>query len=141
MRRIRGFCLIGLLLLVPLYLIGQEEGPGYHIFSIYFGGGSYFIDAQQAADLHEWLEGIPDVEYQLISIHGHTDDIGSLEYNQWLSNQRCQAALRKLLQEGIERERISIEEFGELNPVFDNSTWEGRRKNRRVDIIIRPVII
>lgn len=139
---LRTVCLSLALIMSPFLAEAQDdEGPGYHIFSIYFGGGSYRIDADQAAELQQWLKEIPDVEYQLISIHGHTDDIGSLEYNQWLSTQRCQAALRRLLLEGIERERISIEDFGELNPVYDNSTWEGRLKNRRVDIIIRPVVI
>lgn len=139
---LRTACLMLILIVSPFLAQAQDdEGPGYHIFSIYFGGGNYHIDADQAAELQEWLNAIPDVEYQLISIHGHTDDIGSLEYNQWLSTQRCQAALRRLLLEGIARERISIEDFGELNPVYDNGTWEGRLKNRRVDIIIRPVVI
>lgn len=133
-----------LLLFLPWLSRAQaidDEGPEYQIFSIYFGGGSYYIDSEQAADLHKWLESIPDVEHQIISIHGHTDDIGSLEYNQWLSNRRCNSALQRLLHEGIMREQITIEEFGELNPVYDNNTWDGRRKNRRVDIIIRPVIL
>ncbi len=117
----------------------QTEEPAYYIHSIYFGGGSYYIDASQIAELQDWLDGIPNLEHQAISIHGHTDDIGSYEYNQWLSRMRCEAALQQLLRRGLEREVISIEDFGELNPVYDNSSWEGKLKNRRVDIIIRPI--
>jgi flagellar motor protein MotB len=35
---------------------------------------------------------------------------------------------------------ITIQDFGQFNPLFDNSTWEGRRKNRRVDVIVWPPI-
>lgn len=132
-------------LLLPLLTLAQKgdlnEGPNYHIFSIYFGGGSYYIDAQQESELFKWLDGIEGLENHLISIHGHTDNIGSYEYNQMLSRYRCEAALIRLLKKGIQEDVISIEDFGELNPIYDNSTWEGKQKNRRVDIIIRPLII
>jgi outer membrane protein OmpA-like peptidoglycan-associated protein len=119
----------------------QREKPAYYIFSIYFGGGSWYIDAEQTQDLFEWIDGIDGIEHCDISVHGHTDNIGSIEYNQWLSQQRCRAAVLLLLEKEIEEDRISVEDFGELNPVYDNSTWEGRLKNRRVDVIIRPLII
>jgi flagellar motor protein MotB len=54
---------------------------------------------------------------------------------------RTDAALQRLLMKQIPEEIISIEEFGELNPVYDNSTWEGKLKNRRVDIIIKPILL
>ncbi len=117
----------------------EEELPSYYIFSIYFGGGSYYIDSGQKQELYEWLDGIPRIEEHAISIHSHTDDIGSKEYNDWLSKMRSESALRKLLEKGIPGDIITIEDFGELNPVYDNSTWEGKLKNRRVDIIIRPL--
>ena len=130
-----------LLLFVCTVVHGQieKELEDYYIFSIYFGGGSYFIDEGQSQELYQWIDGIPNVEQHAISIHSHTDDIGGKEYNDWLSQMRSESALRKLLQKGIPQEIISIEDFGELNPVFDNSTWEGKLKNRRVDIIIRPL--
>ena len=117
----------------------QEELAPYYIFSIYFGGGSYYIDGQQEAELHKWLDGIPRLEEHAISIHSHTDDIGGKAYNDWLSQMRSESALLQLLQRGLPQDIITIEDFGELNPVYDNSTWEGKLKNRRVDIIIRPL--
>lgn len=119
----------------------SDDGPPYHIFSIYFGGGSWYIDAEQTQEFYEWLDGIEGIENHEISIHGHTDDIGSLEYNQWLARNRCQATLMKMLEKGIPRDLIHIEEFGEQNPIFDNATWEGKLKNRRVDVIIRPLVL
>jgi len=119
----------------------SNDGPPYHIFSIYFGGGNWYIDQNQVQELYQWIDGIEGIENHEISIHGHTDDIGSLEYNQWLAHNRCMEALRKLLDKGIPRDQITIEEFGEQNPIFDNNTWEGKLKNRRVDVIIRPLVL
>ena len=120
-------------------LCAQDEEPSYYIFSIYFGGGSYYIDESQATELYEWLDEIPRLEEHAISIHSHTDDIGGKEYNAWLSSMRSNSALHLLLQKGLPDYIISIEDFGELNPVYDNSTWAGKLKNRRVDIIIKPL--
>ncbi|MDP4712395.1 MAG: OmpA family protein [Saprospiraceae bacterium] len=130
--------IIGLFCSFPLAAQSSDE-PDYFIFSIYFGGGRYHIDDQQSDKLLTWLNGISDLDMYQISIHSHTDDIGSKEYNAFLSYMRGQAALQQLVTYGIPSERISIEDFGEFNPVYDNSTWEGRLKNRRVDIIIRPL--
>ena len=120
-------------------LFAQDEVPSYYIFSIYFGGGSYYIDATQAQELNEWLESIPNIEEHAISIHSYTDDIGGKEYNDWLSSMRSQSTLYLLLQNGLPSEIITIEDFGMLNPIYDNSTWEGRLKNRRADVIIMPL--
>ncbi len=120
--------------------IAQEaEPPAYRIFSIYFGGGSYYIDGEQVQDLYKWLDEIPDLETQEISIHSHTDNIGSLQYNQHLSQMRSEAAFNKLLQHGIPYEVITIADFGEQNPVYSNDSMDGKLRNRRVDIIIKPL--
>lgn len=120
-------------------IMGDGKAP-YHIFSIYFGGGSHYIDKEQIDALYKWLDEIPDVDSHDVSIHGHTDNIGGAEYNQWLSQMRSDNSLRLLLDKGLRSEMISIQDFGQFNPLFDNSTWEGRRKNRRVDVIVWPPI-
>lgn len=127
---------------VPSVLSAQEAvEPNYHIYSIYFGGGSHFIDAGQIEGLETWLIEVGALDNQEISVHAHTDNIGSKEYNDWLSQMRSRAAIRQLLIRNVPAERISTESFGELNPVYDNATLEGRLKNRRVDIIIKPVVL
>lgn len=130
-----------LLLLLPSVLWAQAEEPAYYIHSIYFGGGSYYIGPEQIKEFEEWFETIPNIENCEISVHGHTDDIGGVEYNQWLSQMRTESATLLLLEKNVPRESISIEDFGELNPIYDNSTWEGKLKNRRVDIIIKPIVL
>lgn len=138
----RSFLTICTLLICFLPLQAQEGStPEYYIFSIYFGGGSHYVTPDQEQELYKWLDGIPGIEHHQISVHSHTDDIGSKRYNDWLSQMRSEAAIDKLMNHGIDPDRISIEDFGELNPIYDNSTWEGKLKNRRVDIIVKPLAI
>lgn len=109
--------------------------------SIYFDGGSYFIDEFQAEELSRWLDSIPNLldkyEIQLIS---HTDPVGGLRYNQWLSRMRSDAVFQLLLQSDIPEQKIHIKDWGLENPVYDNDSWAGRIMNRRVDVIVRPVV-
>ena len=133
-----------MLLLGTTFVLQAQDAdkPDHYIFSIYFGGGSYYITPDQRQGLADFLIDIPDIDQHEISVHGHTDNIGGLQYNQWLSEMRCEAAIFELLKNALIREdQITIEEFGELNPVYDNSTWEGKLKNRRVDVIIKPVVL
>ncbi|MEM8906686.1 MAG: OmpA family protein [Bacteroidota bacterium] len=133
--------LLLLLILLSSFSFAQEAEPPYHIKSIYFGGGNYYIDALQRQEVKAFLESIPGLEGYDISVHSHTDNIGSKEYNAWLSKMRSEAAIMEIMKLQIDRETISIEDFGELNPVYDNSTLEGRLRNRRVDIILkRPIM-
>ena len=138
---IRYFVIAFSLLFYALPAISQEEGPSHYIKSIFFGGGSSYIDQQQVKELYEFIDEIPGIENMEVLIQSHTDNIGSLEYNQWLSQMRSEAAFQKLLDKGIQPEMMLIEDFGEQSPYFDNATWEGKLKNRRVDVIIRPLVL
>lgn len=115
-----------------------ETEKNYIIKSIYFGGGSNRIDEIQLGELYQLMDSIPKIETYTISIHSHTDNIGGKEYNEWLSQKRSEMVINKLLERGVFMEMIKQRDFGQLNPVYDNSTWIGRMKNRRVDIIFWP---
>ena len=128
-----------ILLVYATELIAQEEGKDYFLHSIYFGGGSYYIDEYDEESLYEFLDGIQNIENYSISIHGHTDNIGSVAYNKFLAEMRSDAVIRLLENYNIDRDLISKKDFGKYNPLYDNSTWEGRRLNRRVDIILWPI--
>lgn len=109
--------------------------------SIYFDGGSYYIDDFQASDLGDWLDSIPNLldkyEIQLIS---HTDPVGGVHYNQWLSRMRSESVFQLLLLKDIPEAKIHIKDWGLENPVYDNASISGRVMNRRVDVIVRPVV-
>jgi OOP family OmpA-OmpF porin len=65
---------------------------------------------------------------------GHTDWIGTKEYNQALSVRRAEAVKAYLVSKGIDKSRVYTEGKGETMPVADNRTAEGRARNRRVEI-------
>ncbi len=67
---------------------------------------------------------------------GHTDSIGTEKYNQGLSERRANTVKNYLVTKGIPADRIYAEGKGELSPVADNKTREGRAQNRRVEIEI-----
>ncbi|MDT8386205.1 MAG: OmpA family protein [Thiogranum sp.] len=69
-------------------------------------------------------------------IEGHTDSVGSEQYNQELSRERAAAVQRFLTRQGISRDRLTIRGYGEQYPVASNNTDAGRQQNRRVDVVI-----
>lgn len=119
----------------------QEEPEAYILKSIYFGGGSYYVDDYQFEELKHLVDSVKDIRDYTITIHSHTDNIGGAAYNEWLSEMRGNAVIQKLLNLDFQSNQIEKRDFGQFNPVYDNDTWEGRRKNRRVDIIFWPVVI
>lgn len=75
-----------------------------------------------------------------LSIEGHTDSIGSEEYNQVLSEKRAQAVQSYLSNEGgLRPDLITSLGFGESQPVADNTSPTGRQKNRRVEIVVEEM--
>jgi outer membrane protein OmpA-like peptidoglycan-associated protein len=79
------------------------------------------------------LEKNPDTDLKIV---GHTDNTGKVDYNQTLSEKRAKSVYDYLLQQGISSRRMVYEGKGIHEPVADNSTVEGRSKNRRVEILI-----
>jgi outer membrane protein OmpA-like peptidoglycan-associated protein len=71
-----------------------------------------------------------------ILIEGHTDATGSEDYNLELSERRSQSVANHLSMEQVSATRFTIMGYGEIQPIADNSTAEGRRENRRVEIAI-----
>ena len=131
-----------LIFLFPVLAFSQENADdALLIKSIYFGGGSYYIDYQQIIELQKFLISIPQIETYDMTVHSHTDNIGGVEYNNWLSQMRSTTVVEELIQNNIPAELIEIKDFGLHNPVYDNSTWEGRIRNRRVDIILHPLVL
>lgn len=134
MRKLR---IVGLFVLISGTAFAQTEQLRK---SIYFDGGSYFIDEFQVKELSDWLDSIPNLlekyEIQLIS---HTDPIGGKRYNQWLSRMRSEAVLQLLVEKDIPERLIHIKDWGLENPVYANDNWKSRVMNRRVDVIVHPV--
>ncbi len=72
---------------------------------------------------------------EMLQIVGHTDSIGTEEYNQGLSERRAQAVADYLVGQGVNSSMLTVKGMGESSPVADNGTSEGRAMNRRVEIL------
>lgn len=83
--------------------------------------------------LVELLETHPHVK---MSITGHTDNTGNELHNLKLSTNRAKAVARYLINSGIDQNRVSFQGLGSKKPIASNDTIEGRRKNRRVEILL-----
>jgi len=99
---------------ITLSLNSQNLSPEDKTISIYFGGGSYYIDEEQGTDLVRFIEEIDNIALYQIEVHGHTDNIGSFEFNQYLSHMRCEAVIYELTNMLIEPETIYQYDHGQL---------------------------
>jgi outer membrane protein OmpA-like peptidoglycan-associated protein len=71
-----------------------------------------------------------------IELQGHTDNVGSEEYNQKLSDSRANEVYNYLIDKGIEKTRMTYVGFGYSKPIASNETPEGRALNRRTEFKI-----
>ena len=81
------------------------------------------------------LQAYPNTTVQVI---GHTDNTGAASYNQSLSVARANSVTNILLQNGVAPSRVIAMGRGEDQPIASNLTADGRRQNRRVEIVILP---
>jgi outer membrane protein OmpA-like peptidoglycan-associated protein len=86
---------------------------------------------EQLKNIAEILKAYPKVT---IKLGGYTDSTGDPQANLKLSQQRADAVMADLVKLGVDAGRIKAEGYGQEHPVADNSTEEGRAKNRRIDI-------
>src|SRR5690606_18061703 len=133
-------CFIALCSAVAIAAYGQQPVDEVRK-SIYFGGGSYYIDEQQIRELNEWLDSIPNLlEKYEIHLISHTDPIGGREFNEMLSRMRSAAVQNLLTQRMIPENRITVKKWVLDYQVYTNDTHEGRQMTRTVDITLYPVL-
>ena len=83
--------------------------------------------------LNKILQKYPDTN---IEVQGHTDDKGSVKYNQALSERRASAVVSNLASNDIPRSRLTLKGFGESIPKYSNKTETGHAQNRRVEFLV-----
>lgn len=81
---------------------------------------------------------LDEFDKTVVEVAGHTDNTGSESYNQALSERRAASVAQYLKSQGVIEQRMITVGMGELRPVADNGTAEGRQLNRRVEITMVP---
>jgi outer membrane protein OmpA-like peptidoglycan-associated protein len=105
-------------------------------YSIEFETGSSVIKSSSFKMLDEIFESAVVAEGLKLGVYGHTDNVGSDETNQPLSERRADAVKAYLMKKGLRDNRIESKGYGSEKPIADNTTESGRRKNRRVEIVL-----
>jgi outer membrane protein OmpA-like peptidoglycan-associated protein len=87
--------------------------------------------AEQLKNIAEIMKAYPKVK---MKIGGYTDNVGNADANLKLSQKRAENTMQEIVKLGVDAKRLEAEGYGVKHPVADNSTEEGRAKNRRIDL-------
>ena len=102
-----------------------------------FESGKATLTDSGRAQIHQAVRTLQERPNLRVAVEGHTDSDGSKACNQSLSERRARAVGKQLVAEGITADRVTTRGFGETRPVADNSSLDGRARNRRVEIVVQ----
>ncbi|RZL17207.1 MAG: OmpA family protein [Pedobacter sp.] len=113
------------------------EKVNYAAKNVFFATGSYKLLAKSNKALNDVAALMKADESLMLDIDGHTDDVGTSESNQTLSDNRAKSVKEYLVKQGVAETRLFSTGYGEDKPVADNKTAAGRAKNRRTEMTAR----
>jgi len=119
---------------VPLYDRLTTDGK-IVTYGITFDVGKSVIKPESMPEINRIMQLMKDNPNIKFSVEGHTDNTGNAASNQTLSEARSKAIMDKLVELGIAADRLKAVGKGQTTPIADNSTDEGRAKNRRVEFV------
>ncbi|WP_405410229.1 OmpA family protein [Maribacter sp. Asnod1-A12] len=115
----------------------EYELDSVHIFKdVYFNSNKSKIRGNHQQEMESLLSYLKRNSNIYIEIFGHTDEIGSDNFNKQLSVRRAKEIVVFLIENGIQKNRISAKGFGSLRPIATNITVDGRFLNRRVEFVL-----
>jgi len=104
--------------------------------NIFFDYGKTILKAESKHEIEKVYNLLKKYPTMKLEISGHTDNVSSLRFNQKLSINRAKAVAKFLIDMGIEKNRLLTTGYAFSRPIADNSTIEGQRQNRRVELKI-----
>lgn len=113
-----------------------ERGLVVTLGDVLFDTGKADLKAAAAANLGKLSAFLAQHKERTVIIEGHTDNVGSDDYNQGLSQRRADSVRSLLVSQGVGSERLTALGKGESTPVASNDSASGRQQNRRVEVII-----
>lgn len=121
---------------VEIGLEPVKVGNSTILRNVFFDTDSYELLPQSKAELDKLVQFMTQNVGVAIEIGGHTDNVGTAEYNLALSENRAKAVYQYLLNEGVGVDRLTYKGYGFDQPVVSNDTDEGRSQNRRTEFKI-----
>lgn len=110
-----------------------KEGEKVVLNNLFFEFNKYDLKPESKVELEKLIEFMNKYPQVRIEIGGHTDNVGSEEYNQTLSENRAKEVYKYLINNGIGTERLSYKGYNFSTPLDTNETEEGRARNRRTE--------
>lgn len=121
--------------LADLKLKKTERGLVLTLGDVLFDTGQATLKSAASGTLDRLSAALREQSGRRVIIEGHTDDVGSDESNQGLSERRAQSVQSALAQRGVSSSQITALGKGEGSPIASNATADGRQSNRRVELI------
>lgn len=118
-------------------MLDDLDKDGFVALYINFDTGLWTLKPDSQGLIEEVVALLRNQPNLLVSIDGHTDNVGDANSNQTLSEKRAKALLDAVVARGIEPKRLKSQGFGQSRPIADNRSEEGRAKNRRVELVKR----
>jgi outer membrane protein OmpA-like peptidoglycan-associated protein len=115
-----------------------ERGLVVTLGDVLFATGQSQMQASGARVISQLAEFLKRNPQRTAAIEGYTDSVGSDSSNQLLSERRASTVMDALVGQGVPRSRLNSVGRGESMPVAANDTAEGRRANRRVEVVFTP---
>ena len=113
-----------------------DRGLVFTLGDVLFETAEADLRPESLANLERLVSFIQQYPERNVNIEGHTDSVGSAEFNLNLSQKRAEAVRDALIERGVEKSRLKAIGLGEEFPIADNQTEYGRGQNRRVEIVI-----
>ncbi|MCG7944740.1 MAG: OmpA family protein, partial [Candidatus Thiodiazotropha taylori] len=123
--------------LEELQALKTERGMVMTLGDVLFSSGKTDLLPGAMSTIDKLASFLGEYPEKTVLIEGHTDNVGTDEYNLDLSERRALSVKEALVQVGVDASRIDTLGLGESTPITDNTTAAGRLKNRRVEIVIR----
>jgi len=109
------------------------------LHNVFFATESFELEPESRAELNRVYDFLLVNPAIGVEISGHTDNTGTPEHNQNLSEQRARSVVDYLVNSGIDTKRLKAAGYGELQPLADNELEEGRAMNRRTELKILAI--
>ena len=117
-------------------VVRTERGLVMIIDSVYFESDSARLLPGGLSRVEQIASVLKRHDTHQVLVEGHTDNVGDTAYNLDLSKKRSESVYSALIGFGVRSTRLSAFGYGESRPIADNNTQQGRKKNRRVQILI-----